>query len=55
MEGIDMACKQKVYCKSFTSDISLPIPFLFPLFERKSLNFLAVSIKKCIFAADYRI
>ena len=23
-----MACKQKVHCKSFTSDISLPIPFL---------------------------
>ena len=31
---------------------SLPIPYLFFILERKSQNSLAVSIKKCIFAAD---
>ena len=32
--------------------LSLYISLSFPYFERKSQNFLAVSIKKCIFAAD---
>ena len=35
-----------------SSSFSLSIPFPFLLFERKSQKFLAVSIKKRIFAAD---
>ena len=37
-----------------SSSFSLSIPFPFLLFERKSQKFLAVSIKKCIFAADFQ-
>ena len=37
-----------------SSSFSLSIPFPFLLFERKSQKFLAVSIKKRIFAADFQ-
>ena len=40
------------YDTSSSSSFSLSIPFPFLLFERKSQKFLAVSIKKRIFAAD---